>query len=89
MNRKYMKKTKIEDMRSEYVREDLSKGVRGKYYIQYQEGTNLVLLDADVAAFFPTEDSVNQTLRSLIDIAQRSTGLTSRSTGGAKKRHAG
>ena len=84
-----MRKTKIENMRSEYVREDLGKGTRGKYYRQYQEGTNLVLLDADVAAVFSTEDSVNQTLRSLIDVAQRSTGLTNRSTGRAKKRRAG
>ena len=84
-----MKKAKIEDMRSEYVRENLGKGIRGKYYRQYQEGTNLVLLDPDVAAVFPTEDSVNQTLRSLIDVAQRSTGLTSRSTGRVKKRRAG
>jgi hypothetical protein len=89
MNGKSMKKAKIENMRSEYVREDLGKGIRGKYYRQYQEGTNLVLLDDDVAAVFPTEDSVNETLRSLIDVAQRSTGLTSRSTGRAKKRRAG
>jgi hypothetical protein len=89
MNGKYRKKAKIENMRSEYVREDLGKGTRGKYFRQYQEGTNLVLLDADVAAVFSTEDSVNQTLRSLIDVAQRSTGLTSRSPGRAKKRRAG
>ena len=76
-------------MRSEYVREDLGKGIRGKYYRQYREGTNLALLDDDVAAVFPTEDSVNKTLRSLIDVAQRSTGLTSRPTGRAKKRRAG
>jgi hypothetical protein len=84
-----MKKDKIENMRSEYVREDLGKGIRGKYYRQYQEGTNLVLLDDDVAAVFPTEESVNQTLRSLIDVAQRSTGLINRSSGRAKKRRAG
>ncbi|MBN1568313.1 MAG: hypothetical protein JXA73_10745 [Acidobacteria bacterium] len=84
-----MKKAKIENMRSEYVREDLVKGIRGKYFKQYQEGTNLVLLADDVAAVFPTEDSVNQTLRSLIDVAQRATGLTSRSTQRTKKRRTG
>lgn len=89
MNGKYMKKAKIENMRSEYVREDLVKGIRGKYFKQYQEGTNLVLLADDVAAVFPTEDSVNQTLRSLIDVAQRATGLTSRSTQRTKKRRTG
>jgi hypothetical protein len=80
-----MKKAKRKDMRSEYVREDLGKGIRGKYYRQYKEGTNLVLLDPDVAAVFPTEDSVNQTLRSLIDVAKRSIDLKGR----AQKRHAG
>jgi hypothetical protein len=89
MNGRYMKKAKKENMRSEYVKEDLGKGIRGKYYRQYQEGTTLILLDADVAAVFPTEDSVNQTLRSLINVAQRSTSLTSRSTGRAQKRRAG
>ena len=84
-----MKKAKIDNMRPEYVREDLGKGIRGKYYRQYLEGTNVVLLDPDVAEVFPTEDSVNRALRSLIDVAQRSAGLTSRSTGRAKKRRAG
>jgi hypothetical protein len=84
-----MKKVKNENMRSDYLREELGKGIRGKYYRQYQEGTNLVLLDPEVAEVFPTEDSVNRALRSLIDVAQRSTGLTSRSTGRAKKRRTG
>jgi hypothetical protein len=89
MNGKSMKKAKIDNMRPEYVREDLGKGIRGKYYRQYQEGTNMVLLDPDVAKVFPTEASVNRALRSLIDVAQRSAGLSSRSTGRAKKRRAG
>jgi hypothetical protein len=38
-----------DEMRPEY---DLSGGVRGKYYHRYMEGTNVVLLDADVAAVF-------------------------------------
>ena len=38
-----------DDMRAEY---DLRGGVRGKYYKQYMEGTNVVLLDPDVAAVF-------------------------------------
>ncbi len=55
-----------DEMRSEY---DLRGGVRGKYYKQYMEGTNLVLLDPDVAAVFRDSESVNQALRVLIKAA--------------------
>jgi len=55
-------------MRSEY---DLRGGVRGKYYKQYMEGTNVVLLDPDVAAVFRDSESVNQALRVLIKAAGR------------------
>ena len=47
----------------------LKRSVRGKYYRQYVEGTNLVLLDADVAAVFRDSTSVNQALRVLIKAA--------------------
>lgn len=50
-------------MRDEY---DFSKGVRGKYADKYAEGTNVVLLEPDVAKAFPTSESVNKALRSLI-----------------------
>ena len=55
-----------DEIRPEY---DLRGGVRGKYYKQYMEGTNVVLLDPDVAAVFPDSDSVNQALRVLIKAA--------------------
>ena len=75
-----MKMAKRDELRPEYKREDLGPGVRGKYYQAYQEGTNLVLLSPEVAAAFPTEQAVNDALRSLIELAQRSTGLTKRSS---------
>ncbi len=53
-------------MRPEY---DLRGGVRGKYYKQYLEGTNVVLLDPDVAAVFRDSESVNQALRVLMRAA--------------------
>ena len=83
MNKKSTKRVKRDELRSEYQREDLGPGVRGKYYQAYQEGTNLVLLSPEVAAAFPTEKAVNDALRSLIELAQRSTGLTKRSSGPA------
>ena len=46
---------------------DFSDGVRGKYYEQYQQGTNLVALDADVCEHFPDSESVNFALRSIIE----------------------
>lgn len=52
-------------MRKEY---DFSKGVRGKYARKYKEGTNIVVLDPDVAKVFKTPTSVNQVLRSLAEI---------------------
>jgi hypothetical protein len=84
-----MNKAKSDELRPEYHREDLGPGVRGKYFESYRKGTNLVLLSPDVAKAFPTEDAVNDALRSLIKIARKSTGLTRRSTGRAKKMRAG
>ena len=56
------------DMLEEY---DFSKGVRGKYAKRYAEGTNVVLIDPDVAEFFPDHDTVNDALRSLIRIIKK------------------
>jgi len=81
-----MKMAKKDELRAEYVREDLGEGIRGKYYEQYQEGTNLILLDPDVAAAFPTSESVNQALRSLIEVARRSTGVRKPATRKKKSR---
>jgi len=55
------------DLLNEY---DFSGGVRGKYAKRYREGTNLVRLDDDVAAMFPTSEEVNAVLRSLGEIIQ-------------------
>ena len=52
-------------MRKEY---DFSKGVKGKYAAKYKAGTNIVMLDPDVAKVFKTPRSVNQALRSLTQI---------------------
>ncbi len=73
-----MKTAKREDIRKEYKREDLGKGIRGKYFQEYKKGTNLVLLSPDVAKVFPDDDSVNEALRSLMKIARQS-GLTKHS----------
>lgn len=55
------------ELRDEY---DFSGGVRGKYADAYAEGTNVVLLDSDVAKVFPDSESVNRALRALVTIIQ-------------------
>jgi hypothetical protein len=44
--------------------------VRGKYYQRYRQGTNVVLLDPDVAAVFRASAAVNDTLRRLVSLAE-------------------
>jgi len=83
-----MKKVKSDEVRAEYKRGDLGRGVRGKYLKSYQAGTNLVLLSPDVAEVFHDETAVNEALRSLIKVAHTSVGPTKRSGGRAKKRSA-
>ena len=53
------------EMLDEY---DFSQGVVGKYAKQYAEGTNIVLLDPDVAKVFPDSEAVNQALRAIAQI---------------------
>jgi len=74
-----MKKAKGDQLRPEYRREDLGKGVRGKYLEAYRKGTNLVLLKPEVAAAFPTEQAVNDALSSLIEVARHTVGVPKRS----------
>ncbi len=45
---------------------DFSKGVRGKYVERFEKGTNLVLLEPEVARYFPTAKAVNHALKRLI-----------------------
>jgi hypothetical protein len=55
-----------DELRPEYHRDELKGGVRGKYLEQYRKGTNLALLAPDVRAAFPTDESVNEALRSMM-----------------------
>ncbi|MFA5072858.1 MAG: hypothetical protein WC539_03040 [Nitrospirota bacterium] len=84
-----MKTAKKEEMRKEYRREDLGVGIRGKYYHDYKQGTNLVLLRPDVAAAFPDDNSVNDALRGLMKVAKQTLSPTKRSTRTSKKQAAG
>jgi hypothetical protein len=60
-----------DELRREYDFSKLAGGVRGKYYKRYSAGTNLVLLQPDVAQAFPDGESVNEALRILMKAAAR------------------
>ena len=60
---------KTDELRAEYdIGELLKSGVQGKYADRFREGTNLVLLDEDVAEAFPTDQAVNEALRLVIQL---------------------
>ena len=59
-----------DELRSEYDFAQMEGGIRGKYVELYRAGTNLVLLDPDVAQAFPNDKAVNDALRLLIQLAQ-------------------
>ena len=87
---KKAKQTDKNELRAEYKRSDFPEGfVRGKYAERLRESSNVVVLKPEVAQAFPNEEAVNNALLSLIEIAQKTTRLTRRSTGRAKKLRAG
>ena len=67
-------------MRSEYDF-DYSKAVRGKYHKRIlKEGSNVVVLEPDIAKAFPTSAAVNDALRVVLQAGQAARRLTTRST---------
>jgi hypothetical protein len=68
------KKSKIEtedELRPEYdLHETLKQGIRGKYVERFQRGTNLILLDPDVAQAFPDAKTVNEALRLVMRLTE-------------------
>ncbi|MBM4040635.1 MAG: hypothetical protein FJ290_19185 [Planctomycetes bacterium] len=73
-----MKKAATDELRPEYRRSDLGEGVRGKHLESYRSGRHFVLLSDDVAEVFPDDASVNEALRSLIQVAHRATRVGTR-----------
>jgi hypothetical protein len=62
------KPRKADELRPEY---DFSGGVRGKHHLAYKAGTNVVVLDPDVAEAFPNSSSVNRALRLPLELAKK------------------
>ncbi len=63
-----------DELRPEYDLAQLQGGVKGKYAERYRQGTNLVLLEPDVAKAFPNAESVNEALRLLLKLAKSQFG---------------
>jgi hypothetical protein len=63
-------KRQVDDLRPEYDLSKLKGGVRGKYYRQAAAGTNLMLIEPDLAEVFGDAESVNRALRLLVDTAE-------------------
>jgi len=79
------KKQDIDELRSEYDF-DYSKAVRGKYYHRLiEEGSNVIILDPDIAKAFHDSASVNSALRSLLELTRSTKRLTRRSSESAIK----
>nr|VFK37629.1 MAG: hypothetical protein BECKSD772F_GA0070984_101722 [Candidatus Kentron sp. SD]VFK41298.1 MAG: hypothetical protein BECKSD772E_GA0070983_101117 [Candidatus Kentron sp. SD] len=64
-----------DDLRPEYDF-DFSKAERGKYYRQYAEGANVVVLDPDVATAFRNSAAVNDALRAMLRLTEQVSTLT-------------
>jgi hypothetical protein len=70
-----MKKTnsrRSDELRPEYKRSDFGELVRGKYAKRIAETTNVVILEPEIAQAFPNDKAVNDTLRSLLNLAKSS-----------------
>lgn len=63
-------------LRAEYAFARMKGGVRGKYVKRFRQGTNIVVVEPEVAEAFPNEDAVNQALRGILNTtrAVRRTG---------------
>jgi len=76
-NDEIMKKAR--EKNNEMLREyDFSQGVRGKYARRYTRGSNVVVLEPDVAKVFPNAEAVNSSLRSLAEIIRCRKSLTAK-----------
>jgi hypothetical protein len=58
-----------DDLKPEY---DFTGAVRGKHHLPYRAGTNVILLDPDVARVFKDSAQVNRALRMLLQLAKES-----------------
>ena len=70
----------------ELKREQLGKGIRGKYLKPFLQGSNVVVLKPEIQKAFPTSEAVNKALASKLAFAQETQGLTGRLVRATRKR---
>ena len=85
MRKELAKRRNSDDLRPEYDLGRLKDSVRGKYYQRATAGTNLVLLEPDVARVFPDSNSVNRALRLLHEVATKSSARSRKLAGGRRR----
>ena len=83
--KKASKKTTDRDL-PELKRDELGKGVRGKYLKHFFQGSNVVVLQPEIQKAFPTSEAVNKALASMLAFAQETQGLTGHSRRTTPKR---
>ena len=86
--KKPTERRQTDEMRVEYDFASMAGGVRGKHYEEFRKGTNIVLLEPDVAEAFPTEDAVNEALRGILSTTRavrRIGGLPERALNGGSE----
>jgi hypothetical protein len=65
-----LKRDLKDELREEYDLSKLKNRVRGKYVERFQQGTNLILLEPEIAKAFPDSEAVNNALRMLMQVAE-------------------
>ena len=70
----------------ELKRDELGKGVRGKYLKHFLQGSNVVVLQPEIQKAFPNSAAVNKALASMLAFAQETQGLTGRASRTSRKR---
>ena len=85
-----MKKVSVtkldDDLRPEYDISQLKGAVRGKYYRQAAAGTNLMLIEPELARVFGDAEAVNRALRLLVNTAEAAAGPARRRPGATGRR---
>lgn len=72
----------------ELKRDQLGVGVRGKYFKQFKQGSNVVVLQPEIQKAFPTSEAVNKALASMLAFAEEAQSLTGRAKRSPRKRAA-
>jgi hypothetical protein len=79
--------TKMADLDiPELKRDQLGKGVRGKYFKHFTQGSNVVVLQPEILKAFPTSEAVNKALASMLAFAHETQVLSVRTKTTTRKR---